>query len=452
MGNENKIGKSGESRELFLREGAMIGVTESEVYSLEDEFAKTKKNKNVGLIMLVILFIAIMGGGAYLGSLLIQQKSEQVDVDITDFEDINLREILASAQSDEAKLKVLRADLSDLRKEQQKDIIKAKDRTANEIELVMNRNLSPDERKKRVAKIKVGENRRINIINEKYEKKTSKKEEQIESLENKIALLDKETMHKAQQSEEALNNYNKLFKLKEDKLRAQHKRKLELQAARHKKELVVKEKHYKKLTKVLILKFNPKYKSKEINAILADSSGSDNAKLLLRDYDTAVAPYNVSERVKYSDIRTRIKNNSKLIKRLADTPYINSVPIAIDKINFLYTSIVLDYQKLWLGLVDTIKRQDTLIKHYDYAFNSYSVIDRANGYILDARNNDTIVVFVEKLYSPKDGDEALVYRKDKYIAKIKVYPKFDRVQATIVELADGEKIQSLDKILFILDK
>jgi hypothetical protein len=122
--------------------------------------------------------------------------------------------------------------------------------------------------------------------------------------------------------------------------------------------------------------------------------------------------------------------------------------------NALYRSIVLDYNQIWYDLANRVRTKNQLISQYLYALNFYSKLNRDSGYVIDPRDRNNIVVFVQDVYriSP-DGTPAIIFRGDnEYIANVKVFPTATGYKATITEIPSTNKIQPLDKILLLLQE
>ena len=121
---ENKVTKEPSGKEFFFQ-NSLAEVEKPAIYSLEVEFAKTKKNRDLKPYLIVCVFIfllivAAVGTGRYL-----DYKSKQIDINISDFEDIQLKETLNSVLEKEKELDRKTAELeklrSSVRKEQKKN-------------------------------------------------------------------------------------------------------------------------------------------------------------------------------------------------------------------------------------------------------------------------------------------------------------------------------------------
>ena len=80
-----------QSRELFLRAAGEIRAHRPDLYDLETEFARTRGNRNLLFPAMVIAFLLAVVAFTILFSLRIEQTRAQVAINISDFEDANLR-------------------------------------------------------------------------------------------------------------------------------------------------------------------------------------------------------------------------------------------------------------------------------------------------------------------------------------------------------------------------
>jgi hypothetical protein len=100
MANDNKMKKKkDESKEIvslagkFLPEEIVNSDGRTEIYSLEEEYAKTRKNKNWFVIFTVVGFILFISLITYLIYNYSTDKDRNIEVNITEFDDLRLKEI-----------------------------------------------------------------------------------------------------------------------------------------------------------------------------------------------------------------------------------------------------------------------------------------------------------------------------------------------------------------------
>ncbi len=119
MGNDDKMIIHKPELKLFLTDKMYPETkTEPEHYDLENEYEKTKQNKNHTVLLMLLALVALVVGIAYGITAFIAYQNKKIDVDIDVFADTNLIELfdmvsrtedaLASAQSEKARIEMLR--------------------------------------------------------------------------------------------------------------------------------------------------------------------------------------------------------------------------------------------------------------------------------------------------------------------------------------------------------
>ena len=77
---------------------------------------------------------------------------------------------------------------------------------------------------------------------------------------------------------------------------------------------------------------------------------------------------------------------------------------------------------------------------------------RENGYVLDARNPEKIIVYIDKIHAVRDGDLGYVFRQeDNLIATIRFDVTSREITASLVELTSEDAAMApFDKVLIDL--
>ncbi len=101
----------GHGRSLFLPDEIHDRDGTGQVYVLEEEFARSRKNRNLRLYAFLFAFTALLAGGVFLFRLWSEGRERLVEVDISDFEDLRLREVMSSARKRRGNIDVLHIEL-----------------------------------------------------------------------------------------------------------------------------------------------------------------------------------------------------------------------------------------------------------------------------------------------------------------------------------------------------
>ena len=101
----------------------------AEVYSLEDEYAKTKKNKNWLVLFIVLIFIGLIAGLTVFVTYYSEKKDSNIEVSISEFDDLRLKEILNSSRLSDNNLQIGKNEILSLMIEMRNRILEVnKDR------------------------------------------------------------------------------------------------------------------------------------------------------------------------------------------------------------------------------------------------------------------------------------------------------------------------------------
>lgn len=99
------------SSKEFLLQNSLADNEKPAIYSLEAEFAKTKRNREIKPILIVLGFVVLLMGITLWTVSYLERQSKQINIDISDFEDLRLKEALNAAMEREEELRGANADL-----------------------------------------------------------------------------------------------------------------------------------------------------------------------------------------------------------------------------------------------------------------------------------------------------------------------------------------------------
>ncbi len=441
MGNENKINEIVQrSKELFLPD-ELKPDEQQHVYSLNEEFARSRKNRSFFFVVKVLLFLVLIAGITYLLSIGIERFRGEAQVEFTEFEDLRLRDLFDNAGRYQTELGNAREELNDLRIRMQDDILNVKNASSRDREAVLARHLPQNETDAKIAKILEREEARIKEVKAEYQRKIVSREAKIRELNGKIEELNKDMKVNVQKAESIMGNYQQL-----------HTIKMERQKAAYEREITELKEYHRRYVESLVLKYNPVFKSTKIQEILG--TGGDGAVIpFLAPYNEMLEKERAFTRSDFDRLRKNFENYTILMERMLQIPYENSVPPTLGKLNFLTRKLADSYEKLWVRLVSVIDRKNGIIQNYRHAFEYYGSLHPENGFIIDPRRKDAVRVQLAKIHAVKTGDTGLVFRDDdEYIGKIEFTVSETDITAKVVELAESKKLQPFDKILISYKK
>lgn len=400
MGNENEI-RDIEPRDdgtsIFLPEAIQDPDGKPPEYSLNSEFAQTKKNRNFGFYLLVAGFMVALIAGTLMLAQLIQERFNREEVEIAAFEDIRLIEILDKAKRLEGELERARARLGETRSTMNDELARAKD----------------EETKKN--------------IRAKYGSRLKNQQHEVAGLQQKLDAHDARLQENIKKAEAIVGNYQKLHKIEMDRQKQ----------------------YYENRIAETVLKYNPHFTERDLRKILEDKNPPlEKGVPRLRDYKkelTSDARYSEAE---FTEMRKMQSDQQSVIRRLNRIPYINSVAPSLDKIEYFSRELTGRYERMWGGLADSVRVKSAQLGHFRFAFDYLSRTEPESGYIVDSRDPNAIYVYLRAVNMVKDGTTALVFRKDdEYVGRISFYAGDAGIMARVVEAQEGRKIQPFDRIL-----
>jgi len=466
MDNEDKVKDLVlRSKNLFLKD-IQKEIGRSELYNLDEEFAKTKKNRSPVVWISIILFVVVFVGIAVLVNAYIQRESRNIAVNIEAFEDVNLRDVLDKAKQYDRELTEARRRLQDLQNAMEGEIEQLRASMQRQIDVLNTRNMTAAARNRDIAELESKFKADAEAVREQYRPKIEEVEREIALIEGKMAAYDSKMVEMAREQEEVLNNQQRLFEIRHQETVdyyeaqiAELKKRMEEEREsfeEYRENLVeALEANHQEEIQRLILKYNPRFTDEEVLKIL-DRKVDDFDQQIPFGFSEVLARENLYTKEELNTQYARIEDIRVLTERLMEIPYINSVPDALAHMENTMYLVVNEYEHLWHTLADdisakvlSIRSRNRMIDQFTFALNSLIFSSRENGYILDSRNPDALVVFIGDLYDVNEGDTGYVFREDdEFIAHIRFTYKDGRLYAQTKELADPAKaIQPFDKIL-----
>ncbi|MBN1898499.1 MAG: hypothetical protein JW827_06950 [Spirochaetes bacterium] len=416
MDDENKVKAIVESKKSFLKDVFRALEDKPKVYDLQEEFAKTRYNRNYKFYIFVFAFIAALIFFTILITSYVNYRSTRVTFQISEFEDVNLSELLDTVKKNEKKLKDTKQEMANIHLELEKKIQTIRKKYAARKEAVYQQDLDSDEEKEKIASINTRENKDIAKIRSQYKSTISSKQQKMTEIQNDINQYDRQLQEATRKAEEMLNNYKRLHKIKMEQQR-----------------------------KELTLKYNPWFHDPALkDVVYAKFNPELNKTIYLRPFEPDVEKKKVFTVTEFNTLRKEITGQSLIIKRLRKVPYENSVAPALAQLEYLTRSIINKYERLWSSLA----RKTKLLNNYNYAFSHLARVQSETGYIIDPSDEENILVFVPLIHDIKPGDQGLVFRTDDdYIGRVEFFAYEGEIRAKVIEMEEKKTIDPFDKIL-----
>jgi hypothetical protein len=432
MANGNKIDKDlvEQTKAKFLPEEIIDKEKRSYLYSLDNEFAKTRKNKNITLWLSILAFIGVIFAGTYFLTMYLEEQDKKIEVNISDFDDLRLKDVLDSARkkSDNADIVAIQLDILEIA--MLDEILAARNRHYRRELEIINRNLSDKETESNLARIRGDEKKDVKRIRRKYRGLIWNKKRELN------ALLKKQREEQAKlEKENALSNEDRLYAMRTKNLKNQQKKGTRLLKG-----------YLRRYSIYVKRKYDPVFQSGTVNRIIKSSTYKSQREdpAFYENYDRLLSSKRPLSQKSFRELQKKVKNYDRLIKRLRWVPYENSMDPSIDQVDFLTKSIIYDYER-------QIRQRDWELSNFRYAMNYILNLRPENGYIIDARNPELIKFHMFRALRVADGESAMVFRnEDEYIGKIQFVKKPYGMRARVIATEGDKKIQPFDKILLEL--
>lgn len=370
---------------------------------------------------MILLYASAIGFGVYLLTSAEEQKSKRVEVNITEFKQFNLDELLKKKKEDEQKLALL-----------QKELAKVK---ADSLEQI--RKLTPEEQRKAMAEL----NAKLQKLEAEYATEVKQNKKSLKQLEKSMSKQKKSSEKSARKAEKLVENYYKLSQKKSADIQ-------ELNEEYERKIVKLREEYNDNLEQ-LMARYNPTFSGGEITAVLGSAyqvtkqrSWNKNAKVLIKD--------GILSEQQISGLRQKINNQSVIIENLQEVGFINSIPLALEKLEELSSSIISGYEAICEKLMSLIDQKNKQTDSIEYAINYLAQNNGADGFVIDIRQSAQLIIHLSPDILVTKGAIAQVLKNDPNsipIAEIQLYPEGDLITAKIKKRFGSAKIEPFDKVL-----
>lgn len=437
MGNDKQIKKDLiRAGSRFLPDEIANVDGEAEVYSLDHEFKKTRKNKNWAVFIIVLVFFSIIVAITALFTYYTELQNSRIDVNISEFEDVRLKEVLGNARMAGNTILIRNNELNSLIIEMKNSMLNVNNTYLARRNAVLDRGLSSEATAQQLAELKRAEKAELAKISADYDKQIASKRGIIREIEKEQREAERKLKLEAENLAK-LGDESKVYEMKMKNLSSTQKSGSDSMRE-----------YYERYIRYLTLKYNPVFSSAESKGLFQRSSALSNDKRSLRGYDEIFSNENIWSRKRFEDLRNKISDFDSLLSRLSGVDYINSVPPALRGIDNLSRSIINDYESLWYGLTSALKSKNKEIEDYRKALDAVLKERPESGYIISPEDPSRVSIHINRLISVKESDSGLIFRSDdEYIGKIELFKTRDGFMAKIVSLEPGKSMKPFDRIL-----
>jgi len=454
-----------EATSIFIR-GDIQKNMPPDLYNLDQEFAKTKKNRNSITILSLIIFTLLFLAAAYGVTKYIEYQNSQIPININAFEDVNLREIFDKAKQYEKEMKSANRDLEDLYIKQESALKELTRIAQDKINLIEAQNLGGKDRQIKLIENQLAEQLKNEEIV--WTSKISDAQEKIKIVQDKIDSYDTRILEKAKEQESIINNQQKRFDMemeesvkyyedKIQKLKSDQIKQLEIINQANKDIILTLKSNNQALIKSLEEKYNPVF-GEDFDFLEANGENVNLPEFSLNAKDQILFNEGLLSLESLNKSIDDFYNVSRVFEKLGEIPYYNSPSDAILYIEKLYYSSIDEFTNFVDRVSPLLTSKNILIENkiseieqYGYFLQDFVKTNRVNGIIIDPRNRD-IKLFVDSMYNIKPQSIGYIYRNDSdFIGTIKFKTVKGRLVGNIEELASSNRgLKPFDKILIDL--
>ena len=461
------------SKQVFLREIVNEFRRRQQQYDVGTEFAKTRRNRSLMVPLTIIGLIVVFSGVVIAVTQYIQSNSRAIEVDIQDFADVNLREVLDEAQRLQNQLEAAQRELQQLESERNSRIQQVQRARDRDIQLLQERELGAAEIQQRTAQFNAIAENQIAGINEEYESQIAELEARIADLRDQIAQYDSRQLEQAREQEEVLNNQQRVFELELEQVREEYETEIatlteryeeqiaELEAYQAEFEQTIRQRHANEIAR-LIRRYNPDFSGTSIGPLLGSAPPAARTFAGIGGYSSVLAEDRVVSRARFEELRLQYAAVGELIDAMQNVPYENSVPAVLNELELRTADLAAGFEAIREGLEQTVIGRDEIIAarnttiaeqqeridEFLYSLDEFARSNGDTGYILDPRDPGNVVAYINRIRSVDVGSLGYVFRRDdEFVGTIRFVRRDGRIAAERVETAEGLDLRAFDKVL-----
>lgn len=491
MDNDDKVkGSSSESLGRYLERSKKhflkSQVTDNEerrFYNLEEEFQKTRKNRSWWIAGVILLLLAAALTSTILITRQIRRASETAQVDIGNFDDINLQDVLDRAKRLENSISRIQEKIDRLKRERDQELKLSTDKEKQAVEVIENTPLSAAEEGSRIRRRRQQGREEREAITTQYAGLLQEAEDERADLQKKLDQYDARKLEEAREQAEIMDNQERLFQIEMNQREEHYKELIRSLKKNHQNEMENTTQHYQELIRLLkgnhrnqiaalILKFNPRITDEEILSITGNQAGPDfSLRQKIEEEPLPSGDYMIQRGTlppqEYRETRSALQKLALVTDRLSEIPFENDVPPLLQSQKTLIAQLNTNYGSQLSRFRRSLQEVDTQLAQtrkalaaekrerelFQRALSFQLRQQRESGYIIGAAPADALLLLLNDMSQLIPGDTAIVFRDDdQMIARIKLtQQEGSRYRAEVLEmLSEGETIQPLDKVLITI--
>jgi hypothetical protein len=465
MGDDNEIRQVVRRQsEQFLDQARNATKELGQVYNLDEEFKKSRKNKSYMVYIVTAVTIAVLGGAAFFTTSLIRKQTAAMPVDVNAFQDLNLRDVLDRAKRDEADLEAAKLELSRLESDQQTALASAERDKAASIDTIKASGLSDTDERAAIKEAEAKAAANARDIKAKFTASIAQKKKEVTTKQEKVDSYNQRMSEQTRKQQEKLDSQTRLFDLEKERLVATYDGKIkDMQDAIAREEVAMKRQR-EELQTSLTTRWNPTYADAESAALLTGFKlGKGGVVGSLPD---SLASTGILSAADAAAVEASRANYLFFSAKLRAVPYLNSVPPALARMEY-EARLQFDVYRAALikagGVIDARDKRiaeleaqlavdEAYLEQYRWSVSQFVLNSKEGGYIVDCRNPAELFVSLNPAVPVAEGGTGYIVRQgDKAIATLSFYYKAEGgLRAKLVQIAAGEKLKPFDPITVVV--
>jgi len=474
MVDDNEIRQVVRNRsEQFLDEARKATRKDGQVYDLEKEFAKTRKNRSFRVVVVTLVTLA----GLVLASLvvtgIIRNQTAAMPVDVKPFEDLNLGDLLDTAKKSEADLEQAKLDLSRLQAAEKTALQAIDHDLAASLDAITARHYPKAEEKKRKAQATAQAEAQKKAVRTRYDGQIADAKARVASIQSTIDSFDKRFSEQTRKQQEVLNSQARLFDLEKQNLITTYTGKIDDLETALANEQQSSKRQRDSLAASYTERWNPVFDDPDTVPLLTGFTLKDDAKApTVASLPSVIFESDVLGTKDAAGLDTSYGNLLLLSGKLRGISYVNSVPPALDRIEYearlQYGVFRGALERSGTAIVTQRNRADAAeakaaaaeakaasaeasLERFRWAAATYLQNSHQDGCLVDCRSTDQMTVIVSASAKIADGSLADVRRPDAKdaTARIAFYLKDGVTYAKLVSLATGATLKPFDTFVLV---
>ncbi len=485
MDDDGKMISSGADRssevELFLQDFLESIKSETpQLYNLETEYTKTKKNKSWFVIVLMTAVILVVSVAVFAIAAVITRDNRNVSGGIETFEDLNLKSLLDMTSRIQASFDAALSEKVYLEQKYQSELDALALKFESDMHFLDASNIDGVSLVSRQQELKSLYAAEANAVKAEFEPLIAKQDVLLKELQEQLASFDSQRIQEAQTHQDAINSQRRIFDIERKQMQAQY-------------EAVIADLHQKldetqrqifasQMENIDTLSEAYKQELGLLDPVIADERGKAVLEEV-KSYGAADIPFGTPvpsgentgvDPDVVAGLRDGYEKLDYISQFVLSVPWKNSLSAytaAMRDIAYLtgfYAEQLVRDSAGYSARQDELHRAETAgyvsrisaleaegaaerdaAARYEYFFRSLVEQTGDTGYIIDSRDPEELFVYIDPLYADKaDGARAYVFRAaDEYVGSAVLERKDGYCFARMLEHGEAWPVQNYDRIL-----